>query len=199
MIQLPIKRYVIVGSYALGTRQAKDIDVICYYDEIEVECVKKDDYIAIFKHEGRRIECLLADKQDSFKQIMKWYEGIGDDEPDRERWSYIALYEDLYSLKAGHIMFPNKQWEKHMSDYHILKQRFDADDGLTYIGKQYVIDLAKLHNKSTQDRIGKQKLPKLKDVTKEKFFEDKVVKYMDHDLIHQMVAHKERPRSEIAP
>lgn len=182
MINLPIKKYLIIGSYAMGIRPAKDIDVICYKDDILVETSKGDEYACTFRHNGWTIECLLADKQESFQYLLK---EIDEDEGGP------ASELDLFAIKAGHIHIPNRSWEKHIADYHILKKI--VDECVTSTGYEHIKYLTKLHKKSTEDRLGKQRLPKLIGVTKEKFFDDFVVKYVDHDDIHQMVAHKEKP------
>jgi hypothetical protein len=184
MLNLPIKKYLIVGSYALGVRPAKDIDVICYKADIETETSEGDDYACSFMHQGRRIECLLADKQESLQFFLKKYAHYR---------NINAPTEVLLAIKGGHITFPHRQWEKHIMDYHILRGMLDWDYS-DCVGPELEIDeLIKLHKKSTEERIGKQKLPKLKGVSKEEFFDDFVVKYVEHDSIHQMVAHREKP------
>lgn len=181
MLNLPIKKYLVIGSAAMNCRPAKDIDVICYKADIEVETSVGDDYACSFMHNGWKIECLLADKQDSLQRVLEYAEATGNG---------IAPPEYLFAIKAGHITFPHRQWEKHIMDYHILKAIIKDED----VYNPYLIrDLTKQHKKSTEDRLGKQKLPKLKGTTKEEFFDDFVVKYVEHDAIHQMVAHKEFP------
>lgn len=198
MLKLPIKDYIIIGSYALGVRPASDIDVVCYEADVQTEYKRKDDYSGSFVHNGMRIELLFADKQDSFKFILSR-------KPYRAIYNNVADPLTLFAIKAGHIMFPSRQWEKHIMDYHILKGMTDGlfnyctistdtphpvEGHLRYFTMQEMIDL---HHKSTEDRIGKQRLPKLKNVSKAQFFDDKVVKYYDHDDIHQWFAHKEKP------
>lgn len=187
MLNLPIKKYLIIGSAAMGCRPAKDIDVICYKQDIEVETSEGDDYACSFMHNGWKIECLLADKQESFQVLLGGQ--------IRKRLdSNVADPLELFVIKAGHITFPHRMWEKHIMDYHILKRIVDADDTLDEDLKYDVIrKYTKLHKKSTEDRLGKQKLPKLIGATKEEFFDDFVTKFVEHDSIHQMVAHREKP------
>src|SRR5215217_5712560 len=183
MLQLPIKnnKYLIVGSYALGVRPAKDIDIICYAADIECEHKLVDDYIATFKYNGMQVECLLADKQKSLTHFLEY----GVMEPDNK-----AHFSILYALKAGHIARPGKFWEKHIHDYHMLRKLVDlyCDGDFSYLDS-----LIKMHKESTKERLGAQRLPKLIGVTKEEFFDDNVRKYYDHDDIHQWFAHKEKP------
>ncbi len=199
MLNLPIKNYLIIGSHALGVRPAKDIDVICYKADVEVPIEGGDDYAAKIVVGGRTVELLFADKQESFQLMLR-----------EELTKYlsipnIATVSMLFAIKAGHITFPHKQWEKHIMDYHILKGRLPNNNLLGILpdpNKKHPNDhniyvtlesLTKLHKKSTEDRIGKQKLPKLIGVSKQDFFDDFVVKFYEHDDIHQMVAHKEFP------
>ena len=74
---LPINKYVIVGSYPLNIRWSKDIDVICYRKDVNADMKNADEYIGGFTHEGKRIECLFADYQESLKEILDRCMGKG--------------------------------------------------------------------------------------------------------------------------
>lgn len=171
-IELPIANYLVIGSYPLGIRYSKDIDVICYKNDIQVEYTIIDEHVATFKYNNKDIECLLADNQESLKIFLKDFSE--------------TTYELLYIIKAGHIMYPHREWNKHILDYHILSKIVDTTDPKI---KEYV----KLHRKTTKERLSNIKTPKLKGVTKTDFFDDAVKKYYDHDFIHECMAHKERP------
>lgn len=166
-----VRKGVIIGSYALGLRYAKDIDVVCYEADITCEHVRKDDYQCSFYHRGRRVECLLADKQESFQYMLAEY-------PDGVSIASINL---LYCIKAGHIIYPHRAWDKHIHDYHTLK----AMTGDNAHMKSFI----DLHRKSTKERLGARPTPKLVGVSKEKFFDDRVVKHYVHDNIHKAVSH----------
>ncbi len=174
-IKLPVRKYVIVGSYALGTRWAKDIDIVCLEKDILCDWVRKDDYSGHFYHIGKRIEVLLADKQESLREIL-----------DEHGCCDTAEIWELYALKRGSIMFQKRFFDKHIADLHVLYN-------MLYEHDPYPGNLIKLHQKCTEERIGKQKLPKLIGVTKDEFFDDKVVKYREHDIYHYCMAHKDRP------
>lgn len=171
-IELPITKYLVIGSYPLGIRYSKDIDVICYLKDIQVPYNLVDINVATFNHNGKEIECLLADHQESLQVFLA-------DFPE-------TTYDLLYIIKAGHIMYPHREWNKHILDYHVLSKIANVNDPKV---KEYV----KLHKKTTKDRLSNVRLPKLKGVTKKDFFDDAVTKYYDHDFIHECMAHKEKP------
>jgi len=179
MLQLPIKnnKYLLVGSYAMCMRPSRDIDVICYEADLECEYKRLDEYTGVFHLNGVQVECLFADKQESLAYALAHERGV-------------ASTNLLYALKAGHIHYPSKGWEKHILDYHILRGLLEKWEK---IGRMSLDAFIKLHKKSTAERLGKQRLPKLKNVTKEQFFDDFVEKHYDHDDIHQWFAHKEKP------
>jgi len=169
-IELPIANYLVIGSVPLGIRYSKDIDVICYRKDIQVPYNESDE-IATFTYNNRKVECLLADNQRSLQVFLNDFK--------------YTTYELLYIIKAGHITFPHREWNKHITDYHILRKLVNPEDLLT---KEYI----KLHRQTTSDRL-KITTPKLKGVSKAEFFDDAVVKYYEHDYIHACMAHKEYP------
>ncbi len=178
-MNLPIKKYVIIGSYPLNIRFSKDIDVICYKADVETEFESKDEYSGKFNFQGKIVELLFADHQESFQQILKNHN------VNENAWLW-----ELWAIKAGHITYPHKSWDKHMHDMHIIQAICEP---------QYEVKaqlLKKLHKKSTEQRLGAQRLPSLKGVTKDKFFDDAVVKYYVHDDIHKAMAHRDRPMYE---
>lgn len=176
ILKLPIKHYAIIGSYAMGTRPAADIDVVCYEKDVQIEYERKDDYCGSFMFNGRRIELLFADKQYSLQSILC-----------TSMKSFIADNLVLFIIKAGHITYPHRSWEKHIADYHVLKASLPVG------AMRNLKPLIERHKKSTEERLGAQRLPKLVNVTKDQFFDDKVVKYYVHDDIHQWFAHKASP------
>lgn len=182
-LNLPIaNKYLVVGSYLLPFRHSKDIDVICYKDDIQVPTMG-DDYLVSFIHNNTKVECLLADKCESLQTILVEWRNTD--------------YDLLYAIKKGHIIYPSKDWDKHMHDLHILKTIVNNSYGYTsshiknyaYIVIERTI---KLHRKSTQERYNLT-TPRLKGVSKEEFFDDYVTKYYEHDWLHTLVAHKSKP------
>lgn len=178
MNNLPISKYVIIGSYPLGIRYSKDIDIICYKKDVQCEYSSSNEFSGSFLQDGRKVELLFADNQESFQYILANH--------DRNE---AAEYWELWGIKYGHINYPHRQWKKHIHDLHLLEK-------LLYGHKAEAEYVAKLHSKATKERLGKQRLPSLKGVTKDQFFDDAVVKYYIHDDIHRSIAHKEKPMYE---
>lgn len=169
------KTPLIVGSSILNHRYCKDLDVICYKDEITVPA-GGDDFIVSFQmQEGKRVECLLADNDESLKVLLEEY---------RNYW--LSEIEICYILKAGHIHISGRNqenWQKHMLDLCILRKLVDTKKLLPFV---------KEHKKATDKRI-KEGTPKLKGVSKDMFFDDNVTKFVEHDSIHELVAYRDKP------
>lgn len=166
------ENYLITGSSVLNLRYIKDIDVICYLEDILIETTG-DEFIRSARIDGMKYEFLLADNQPSLTYLLE----------NKEKYSPEEIY---LVLKRGHLHIAGRRqenWEKHMHDYNILKK---------IVFEKSLKDEIKLHRESTDARI-KQRTPKLNGVSKEKFFDDKVRKYIDHDLIHEEVAYEDRP------
>lgn len=162
--------YIVTGSSVLNLRFVKDIDIICYQKDILVE-TQGDEYIRSTIIDGKKYEFLLADNQESLQYLLTE--------------SYTP--EEIYLiLKRGHLHIAGRRqenWEKHMLDYNILKHIVD---------EKSLKKIIKMHKKSTDERI-KQRTPRLVGVSKDKFFDDNVKKYIDHDLIHEQVAYDTKP------
>jgi hypothetical protein len=185
-LDIPVKGdYVIVGSYALGTRYAKDIDIVCALEDITIP-TEGDEYIRGAVHNGRRFEFLLTNNQESLKECLTRY-----------RYGDMSQAEVCYVLKAGHAhlaMRNQENWEKHRTDLEILRKIITPSAGFTnLIG--VINPLVEKHRKCTNERV-KQKTPKLKGVSREQFFDDYVKKYVIHDDIHKAVAYRQKPGYE---
>ena len=182
--ELPLNNFLIVGSRALGIREADDIDVICYSKDILPTVdgqYSKNNKIFSFYHKGIRVECLLADDDESLQFIM---------ELEKDNWRSFASIETLYVLKQGHISVPSPKWELHMQDFQYLLNLLRA--GLRSWSEDSFNKACLLHTKTTKERL-KRDTPKLKGMSKSKFFDDAVVKYVDHDRIHEWMAIEEEP------
>lgn len=189
--KIPIKNFVIIGSYPLNIRYSKDIDLVCYKKDVQCDFILNDEWSGYFEFEGRRIELLFADNQESFQYLLKRHSFTG-----LTNLKSLATLEQLYCIKRGHITFPSKNWEKHIGDLHLLGRLLGYyPSGLNYLN-DVNSELINLHKKSTELRLGKQRTPKLNGVSKEKFFDDSVKKYYIHDDLHVLFSHTGRPMYE---
>lgn len=187
--ELPLRNFIVVGSRAFGLRDADDIDVLVYKKDIllrEDELNTEYEYIYTFYHKGIRVECLLADKEEGLQRILEY-------EKHKFNTSYpIATIQSLYILKWGHLMSIGPKWEKHMQDFHTLGELINYNASYDTSERTYITETLKLHRECTKRRL-KTQTPKLKKVNKNNFFNDNVVKYVDHDRIHEWMALDKRP------
>lgn len=182
---LPIKEYLTIGSYPYNRHSyiekeaasySKDIDVVCYSKDVPdtIVFIKRDEYAGTFIYNNKLIECLFADKQESLQYLLANYK--------------VPTFKILYEIKLGHIIFPQKNWEKQLSYMQGIAYYLPAD-----FEKTLDWDFIKLHRKCTKERKTIKNPPKLNGISKEKFFNDKVTKYFVHDDVHQWMAYGEKP------
>jgi hypothetical protein len=200
----------IVGShamraYGLTKRKPADLDVICTMEEMERFC---STYGIIPRHlhgpswilDGtpfKHVEFLLSDGPEG-SQAAKLYteymdklalaqkEGTRTDTVVTNLNGVVMFYappEVQYSMKRSHRFLP-KQWEKNIRDYHVLKNYVDGIDVLAYI---------------TVVKQAETKVLKTPSLNKSKadFFDDHVSNHtFEHDQIHEVMAHRDRPMFE---
>jgi len=186
---IPVKKFIVVGSYALGTRYAKDIDLICSRSDIDFSLVKDfveiDSHTLSFVFNNKKIECLLIEQQPSLKELYDYY--LINNSIDKIK----ASREILLALKGSHIHRANVQWEKHIHDYHNLM--INVNNSYLICGKYSIKDFSKYHSKVLDSLLGAQPQVPLKGVTIADFFDDYVKRDLDHDWLHEIFKHKEQP------
>ncbi len=190
---------LIVGSKALKhhfpniSRNINDIDIIGYTDDLpylknllKPKSIIRGKYTILLKditnktdfYDTKNVELLIADNSDSLKLYLNY---------DTE--SIFASKEVLFSLKSSHIHYPIK-FKKHISDYCLLFDYFKGIDMLSHI--------TILHEKETEQRIGKLKTPSLDKSVQDFFGQSKeyVKSYFIHDDIHKVMSHYDKPLYE---
>lgn len=191
---LPIKNYVIIGSMALNCRYANDVDVICWskdidYDKINQQKNEGKEFIFSFMWQNKRIECLLIDNAQALQIIYNNF-------CLKEIYypAHFPKIDDLsaYIIKAGHIKYNSRNWEKHIHDYHILKKIVNIKQYGNYNNQYTVMDMIKMHEKFCATFYN-QKSYSLKNVTKSEFFNEKVTRYIEHDSLHELFKHTDEP------
>jgi len=181
---------LIVGSVALNKickdRLTNDLDILCYRNEIPYLEVlfntthrkDKNEFKTFLRDSsGRQIECMIIDKLKGFQELAKC----------NELQLNYANATALFLLKKSHINRPVK-FEKHIKDYHLLKNMLPCLGGVA----QEVETTLELLLKDQETIHGELKTPSL-NKSKSSFFKDKVIKIFEHDDIHSIMAHKEQP------
>lgn len=188
---------LIIGSTAMKYHgyevMPKDLDIVMYPENImkyiydkRLTIRKITDTCISCNGETGQTEIFIAQSNNSWSDYLI-EEGIN-------RYDYkflpkIASKEILLSIKAGHIHFPvgQRKFEKHIKYYDMLLKDLKED--------KYKDTLTASHFKSTEDRIGKLKTPSL-NRSEDKFFDNKVKCFFQHDDLHKVVAHFEKPLYE---
>lgn len=184
--EIPVTKFVVIGSYALQTRTCSDIDIVCYAEDINVnheELTYIKDHTITFTFNNKKIECLLADYQESFQILLKSVNTA----------VTIASPELCYAIKRAHIHRANVKWEKHISDYTQLSKIYHFHQPIPELPNMSIFEFSQLHSKALDEVLSPQRQVPLYNVTKEQFFDDYVKKYVDHDWLHVVYAHKEQP------
>lgn len=197
---------LIIGSSALAAHAAKrgipfrkprDLDVICTTFEMIVFAEAHGLHLVMNPNDQRHwiandapeydhIEFDLADEGTSSAAYIDY---VASSDPTNlftlpvyGNETIVAPLEVLFSIKKSHRFIP-RQWEKHIRDYHLLKQLVDKDV-LPEVTKQRVKETPK------------HKTPSLQK-TKDEFFQDDVSNHVFvHDDIHLVMAHREKPMYE---
>jgi hypothetical protein len=190
---------LLIGSCAARAqfpsfREPHDIDFVCTEEQMH-KYVKKNEEIGniVDGLEPKSIDH-WACKITSGISLLKWVEfGIAKDGNSSERilqrcgTTSFAPVDVLMMIKKSHLYW-QLNFDKHIKDYHFFKSKgVVLDDELKDILKQRI--------KETEVRVGKPMTPSLKQ-TKDAFFGQsakRVTYYFDHDNIHQVMAHKEKP------
>lgn len=122
---LPIKKYLTIGSYPYYQTKSgdatifslgivRDIEVICFEQDIECKYNKEDEYKVSFVHKNIIIECYLADKQEGLKILFQEFKK--------------PCPELLYIILMGNLQFPSAKWEKELKILYQLKSMFKITD-----------------------------------------------------------------------
>ena len=186
-----IKKGVIIGSSAFSIlkSESSDIDIIMKIDDIPdgYDVTGKDILVIngdIEIHVSRESYALDAIYSSSFL-----YDTTGDD----------IIFADklvLFALKSGHVHRKLIKWEKHLYDYTVLKNECIHEHGYDFknlmvgnLSVNQLISYSKNHNDNVYGKEFKVPL----NVSKEKFFDDAVKKFIEHDFLHEVFSHYDKP------
>lgn len=221
IFDIPDTYYVIVGSAAMkyhfpNAREPKDIDIIMYEKDLDafmrmdasMELVKRNENAAIIKvlDYNKEKQCmtkivyevLFADKVELYQKILKdKIFRVCDN--DTGEWYVQSMM--LYYIKKAHIHFPqlSHKFEKHIQDLVFLRKMHSRGAYTDYeFCLNYHIDIfnnpfyVDMHRKTTEERLGVIKTPKLFNKPVDEFFDqskEHVKSYYIHDNMHKAMAH----------
>jgi hypothetical protein len=194
---------IIIGSTALADhcrflgiefRRPQDLDIMCTTEEMidfcwrhdihrDCEHVSNGHYIVYnppnlpfraiefqIAEESPATAAYIAGRKESNSAIEVYGEPIA-----------LASIDMLYSLKRSH-RFLARHWEKHIRDYHLLKDLVGGVDSMP--------EITKLKAEETKHT----KRPPSLNKSKDEFFKDDVSNHtFEHDEIHHVMAHREWP------
>lgn len=177
--EIPVEgKYILSGSRAIGTRIAKDIDLICHSSQLIGDGWKFDS--KKLSAQKDIFDVILTDNHPTLQEMVDVYGRI----------LPMRVPAALFILKAAHIHLPRKNWFCDIQDYHVLK-----NEVINYwISPNEEARIFKFirNYKAELDEINKTHQMNLK-VSKDEFFNDGVKKYIDHDKLHEVFAHGKEP------
>lgn len=198
---------VVIGSEAIRrmqiglSRQPKDYDIICtkdellnwmreYYHKIKYLYPTREEKFMCRLMHGRQIEFEVATLGSSAQLILDTcysYNFSGELPEAYGMKVQIAPIEVSFAIKKSHLFVPLRQWEKHISDYHLMKPYIDKLEG-------DALDIYTLRKKET---LARKKLPKINlNKSNSEFFqgsEEYVQRIYNHDDVHKAVAYYDQP------
>jgi len=200
-----MKPYVIIGSAALAhhypdfPRIPHDTDIVVDRETYQsiisskegIEFLKENEngWSSIVKFKGiGYIEYFIADGISSLETLLRQSQVL---------WNGFAPPEVLYSMKKAHIHYPIK-FQKHIGDFLFLREKLrqqknislelDLNSQMDWLDE--LPTFTAMHQKCTEERLGKVKTPKMKQ-SKEQFFgksKNYVTSYFVHDDMHKAIA-----------
>lgn len=170
--EIPVSgKFLLTGSRALGNRIAKDVDLICHSSQLIGTGWEIDDRFLSAKKD--KFDVILTDNHPTLDKLLSKFGKL---------YPYTN-HRVLFILKSSHIHLPRKNWFRDIEDYHYLKRILGNEFSLNHYIDSYRKEL---------DTINSTHTMKL-NVSKNKFFDDGVKKYIDHDRLHEIFAHYETP------
>lgn len=189
-----IYKGVVIGSMAYPSlvRSNSDIDVIVKVDDLPENLDASNLDIVSIGGETK-IEIHVLKPKSSLEAVYQAsYSGdrSGDD-------IIIADVRVLFAMKAGHVHRKLIKWDAHMYHYHILREaciiQYGKNFNDTMVGFMTVGNLIHYTKKHNDEIHGKEFNVPLKNITKADFFTDGVTKFIEHDYLHEVFAHYDKP------
>lgn len=188
--------YVVIGSLAMNkrlgnVRNPKDYDIICSKSDADVfveqmktvgkfEMVNASDKKYLCKLNDTHYEFEFAEMSESGKRILDYVKN--DENTIKQNDFLFPSLDFLYMLKMSHRFKGSPHFLKNMNDIHLMRKNGAKIEG-------NLVELLKVREKDTYVKKG----PSL-NKNKDNFFYGDGVNYIyDHDWLHTVVKHLDRP------
>lgn len=199
---------LVIGSRALSVwasfkgkpfRTPADLDVICSREEMMAYCGNDvpeptgPGHFRVVNHNPKwgivnLTEFDLTDDCPSSQAYVDYVRGLN----MQTRPIVTAPLDVLYSLKRSHRFIP-WQWHKNIGDYHLLKELMGRHDGCGTTHENHPLEDITKMRMAERAAIKALKTPSL-NKSKKDFFDDHVSNHtFEHDDIHAVFAHREKP------
>lgn len=177
---------LIIGSTASKLREPEDLDVIATPEEANQlsNTTVTDRFISLNK-DNKRLDIFVAQPNSAGELYLKYCNAMNS--------KVVAPLDVLLSIKNSHKYIYRGKFRKsfkHLFDYSELCKMTTLTPELLELSKKWGEEFILTFNESELKRLH---LPKLKGKDSAAFFNDKVKYYYEHDSIHELMAHYDKP------
>lgn len=177
---------LIIGSTASKLREPEDLDLIATQSEASELAGSNvsDRFVSIIK-DGKRLDIFVAHPNSAGERYLKHCNAVDS--------TVVASLDVVLSIKNSHKYIYRGKYRKsfkHLMDYSQLLKLTALTPELTELSKKWGEEFILTFNESELKRLH---LPKLKGKDSMVFFTDKVKYYYEHDSIHELMAHYDKP------
>ncbi len=177
---------LVIGSTASKLRDPEDLDVIASPEETKklIGATAVDKFYSVIK-DGKRLDIFVAHPNSAGERYLKHCNAMTSE--------VIAPLDVLLSIKNSHKYIYRGKFRKsfkHLMDYSQLLKVTSLTPELIELSKDWGKEFILSFSESELKRLH---LPKLKGKDSKEFFTDKVKYYYEHDSIHELMAHYDKP------
>jgi len=177
---------LIIGSTATKLREPEDLDVIATpLEASEITGTKVTDrFVSVIK-DDKRLDIFVAHPNSAGERYLKYCDAVTS--------TIVAPLDVVLSIKNSHKYIYRGKYKKsfkHLMDYSELLKLTSLTPELIELSKEWGNEFILTFNESELKRLH---LPKLKGKDSVVFFTDKVKYFYEHDSIHELMAHYDKP------
>lgn len=177
---------LIIGSTASKLREPEDLDVIATpFETSKLTGVEATDRFYSVIKDGKRTDIFVAHPNSTGERYLNYCNATTSE--------VVAPLDVVLSIKNSHKYIYRGKFRKsfkHLMDYSELLKITKLTPELTELSKSWGEEFILSFNEAELKRLH---LPKLKGKDSTVFFTDKVKYYYEHDSIHEIMAHYDKP------